>query len=1158
MRRQKVIFTAVFLSCFAASLAALPLAAPTLTAPPANATHVPMDADNGLVLAWQPVAAADSYQVQMAGDMIAMPPFMMGAIKDSITTVPFKRMTGLSRGTKYWWRVRSIQGAATSAWSDTLGFTTEPLQSLVLLAPANGAAAEAFKPAGITFTWVDNNPPLPPIFIMPGVPMQGVGYTYQLQVSTDPAFPPALPMPWPMAPMPPYVFNSTIPPATPIPLPPTPPGMPQSYTVATGFTYGKTYYWRMLVSGGTSASEWSPISSFTTALPPPTTITLLTPAPGAINVNPLPVLSWTDSNRPVPVAMPPGFKSPYWVRIATDSTFQDVMIPYPGLPNILTAPYVHNAVANDTADTIKVSLVKGQKYYWRVMVPEGFYNGDGSYASGSFTVVPDAPDVPALSTPADAAVDISLVAQLSWSAAARAVLYRAQISTVADFSDPQSILELTTANLSATANLASPSTTYYWRVRAENGGGNSAYSNPRSFKTVPPPPAAPLLMSPADNAVDVAVDVLLKWSPGSAGVTHHVQVATDASFNSLVVNDSGLSTSEDGMAALTKGSVYYWRARRKNAGGAGAWSTPFQFTVVIPVPDAPAHVSPTAGAIDQPTALAFRWRKVDWAETYTLEVSSDLSFATPMVSQPNLLDTVSGASGFSVGTTLYWRVAAANHIGQSAWSTPTAFTTVPMIPIAPDLLAPSHASYVSPTPAFLWSKADRAVTYQLQVATDINFADLKFNQAGMTDTAYSGLSLDRNTNYYWRVRGTNPGGDGLWSFPNAMTVYPNPPGAPTLVAPADHAADLMPGGLILSFTVPAGSQVYDVQVASDSGFNTLVFNDSLGAILSLHPGTLARGGTFWWRARARNLGGPGAWSSARIFSTLPEVPAVPHPLSPDSNAVNLAVSGTLHWNSVPGATRYAYALLYESVNGDSKMLVPIDTGSTTDTTHAFGPLSNAQKYAWVVAAANVAGQSAWSDFRFFTTIPELPAGVTLVFPNDGDTVSGDSLTARWHGITGADSYRVEVSTDADFASPVPDSGLTDSLKVIHYAAANGKYWWRVQAHNAAGWGPFGGARWFQVSLPGVATLDLRLGAAFQGGAATLRYALPDASRVTIRLFDTQGRLRALPMDAMQAAGRHSFELPTQGLSQGLYLLRFEARPAGRPGFRKDAPVFLGR
>ncbi|MFN3597652.1 MAG: choice-of-anchor D domain-containing protein [Rubricoccaceae bacterium] len=60
------------------------------------------------------------------------------------------------------------------------------------------------------------------------------------------------------------------------------------------------------------------------------------------------------------------------------------------------------------------------------------------------------------------------------------------------------------------------------------------------------------------------------------------------------------------------------------------------------------------------------------------------------------------------------------------------------------------------------------------------------------------------------------------------------------------------------------------------------------------------------------------------------------------------------------------------------------------------------------------------------------------------------------------------------------------------------------------------------------------------GATQIRYDLPEASAVSIRVYDTAGRLVATLLEAEQPAGFHDVRWDARGLSAGVYFLRVQA------------------
>lgn len=91
------------------------------------------------------------------------------------------------------------------------------------------------------------------------------------------------------------------------------------------------------------------------------------------------------------------------------------------------------------------------------------------------------PPMPELSAPLDSAADIGTMRVFSWKTVPGAVLYTLELSESPDFNTLAFRLISGTASGKISALL--PGKRYYWRVKANNGGAESAYSATRTFLT---------------------------------------------------------------------------------------------------------------------------------------------------------------------------------------------------------------------------------------------------------------------------------------------------------------------------------------------------------------------------------------------------------------------------------------------------------------------------------------------------------------------------------------------------------------------------------------------------------------------------------------------------------------------------------------------------
>ncbi len=94
-----------------------------------------------------------------------------------------------------------------------------------------------------------------------------------------------------------------------------------------------------------------------------------------------------------------------------------------------------------------------------------------------------------------------------------------------------------------------------------------------TYPDAPEMPLPPILRSPDDLAiVNETQPIVLEWAPAGFGRSYHVQVATDADFTALVLDESEMTESRRTLDALQTDATHYWRVRTTNAGGTGDWS----------------------------------------------------------------------------------------------------------------------------------------------------------------------------------------------------------------------------------------------------------------------------------------------------------------------------------------------------------------------------------------------------------------------------------------------------------------------------------------------------------------------------------------------------------------------------------------------------------
>lgn len=373
--------------------------------------------------------------------------------------------------------------------------------------------------------------------------------------------------------------------------------------------------------------------------------------------------------------------------------------------------------------------------------------------------------VPVPSHPPDGATDQPTTVTLRWVPVLLASSYDVHVSTSSDF---RSITKNVNVNSTAVqVNGLAEGITYYWRVRAIITLVPGLWSATARFTTVQPTPQVPqkpTLTSPPNGSVNQPLNLTLDWNAASGADSYTIQVSSDNSFSSAVVNQSGINGTSRAVSGILPGTAYYWRVSAQNSAGSSGWSDIWSFTTKINAPSVPTLVSPANGVTGQPTVLTFDWNESSGAESYTMQVSTSNTFSPLVVNREELTGTSSEVTALSPGTVYFWRVNARNSAGSSAWSEIWSFATQGDRPSAPILVAPANGATGQPASlTFSWNSVPEAVDYQLQVAPNAEFTGPIPVDATLTTTSREVTGLSSGTLYYWRVRARNSSGNGNWS-----------------------------------------------------------------------------------------------------------------------------------------------------------------------------------------------------------------------------------------------------------------------------------------------------------------------------------------------------------------------------------------------------------
>ncbi len=710
-------------------------------------------------------------------------------------------------------------------------------------------------------------------------------------------------------------------------------GIADTMLALPGLAPGTRYYWRVRAGNEVRESGWSAIRKFTTAPQIPDAPLLLAPAAGAVD-QPLPVqVSWSPAPRGVE----------YRIQAARDSLFQSILF--------------------DQTLTATAAQIPGmdfrRRYFWRVRALNA--GGSGPWSEiRSFTTVPEAPPACLLQSPGDHARDIPRDPLLAWHPSPGAGRYHLQAGEDSLFS-AATIEDSTITDTFRVASGLDFSRKYFWRIRAINAGGSSPWSDAWDFTTIMQAPAIAIPLEPPDGATGQSVAPALRWRSAPRAAEYQLQLAADSSFSQPLFD---IATPDTAAAAppLPYDTPFFWRVRGLNSGGYGGWSRAFRFRTVMQAPERVLLRLPPSGAVDLPLPLTLVWDPADRASRYDVEIASDSNFIALVRDDSTAGTDLRISSGLLHDARYFWRVRGWNPGGTGDWSGSFSFTTIAILPPAPELLLPLDGALNEPlTTTLRWKSAEGAGNYRLQVARDSNFASIVLEDSAIGGTARAAGPFLESTRYFWRVRAVNRLGAGSWSQIRVFTTQPPLPALPVPIAPADRAAGV---GIPARFVWSSAAQAerYRFMLSREYFFNAPDVDSTLRDT-TLSIDSLGHATTYYWRVRAENASGAGGWTRIASFMTMPFLPGPPNLLSPPDRSIQTASGIACAWLAAPAADMYRLQLSEDSLFAACF----IDDSAIAGTSYLLPSLPSGRSWFWRVCGINAAGAGGWSASRTFGT-----------------------------------------------------------------------------------------------------------------------------------------------------------------------------------------------
>jgi GH18 family chitinase len=548
--------------------------------------------------------------------------------------------------------------------------------------------------------------------------------------------------------------------------------------------------------------------------------------------------------------------------------------------------------------------------------------------NGSAPVQP--PATPSLASPANASTGVATTVTLQWNSSASATGYDLQVSTSSAFTT----LFVSRTGLAQTSSSVSgltASTLYYWRVRATNSGGSSAWTTAWSFTTAALPsdttPPAVSITSPVAGASVSGTSAILASASDNVGVVG-VRFYADGTAIGQEVTAAPYQVSWN--TTLATNGTHSLTAVARDLAGNSKTSTAVSVTVSNSQDVTPPVVSinsPASGASltgtsnivavasDNVGVVGVRFYingssigqevtatpyQVSWNTTQVANGNYDLTaVARDLAGNSKTSSVVTVSVANPVDTTL--EVSAYTDTLQrpwinSSWSSVVSFSnaervfegakSIKSVSSAWGALRIRSGSWSSPVPVntVLFDKVEFAV-YNTTPGLDISVR--MENDAGSTfpATTYTDLTLNQWVLLSIPVAQLNPGNYDVHSLTiqnnttGSATLYVDeirfvapakgsmPPSPPVLSSPVNGATG-QTASPTLAWAPVTDALTYDIQVSPDANFASFAFQQTGLTSASVNVPALQAGILYYWRVRGVNAAGAGVYSAVFHFSTL--------------------------------------------------------------------------------------------------------------------------------------------------------------------------------------------------------------------------------------------------------------------------------------------------
>jgi hypothetical protein len=440
---------------------------------------------------------------------------------------------------------------------------------------------------------------------------------------------------------------------------------------------------------------------------------------------------------------------------------------------------------------------------------------------------------------------------------------------------------------------------------------------------------------------------------------------------------------------LIPNTQHSYKVRAVNAGGDGLWSDILTAATLPDPPGIPINLRAEASQNE----ITLEWDAVEGAIDYDVEADGDL--------EEGITGTTYIHSGLLSNTPHTYKVRARNRGGVGEWSDLLNKDTLPDPPGIPEGI--EVTGITKDTITLTWNTSDRAEGYDIEA--DGVIID------STTDITYTHIGLAADTEYIYRIRARNIGGESEWTEETIARTLPEKPSIPNNLTATAGTNEIS-----LSWDNAERAAEYDVE--ADGELIATITGTSY-----IHEG-LAPDTQHTYRVKARNIGGESDSSAMVTAYTLSETTGM---ALTNVAAVVTNTSITLMWDAVAADTEYDV-----EVDGEIK-------DNEKNTTYIHSALQPVTSHTYKIRPKRGEEKGPWCAVLAISTLPNPPDAPD----NIKAIVTNTTIQLMWDEEEGATGYDIEIDGN--------DVVSTTGTMYIHEGLIPGtQHSYRIRAVNIAG------------------------------------------------------------------------------------------------------------